>query len=148
MKNICTFIILIFININSAHSQLWGPKNFEECVLEKMKGQLQAMIHTARQACKISFPPPPTRQTIYLDAGDWVWEQNPANKITIKVNNLPKGTKLEKADAIFFDECEGKQTNPAYQSTAERARFSDQFEFTVPFRTFRCARVTFTGMAP
>ena len=134
--------------LNSANAQLWGPKNYEECVLDKMKGQHQSLLNTARDACKIAFPPPPSRQTIYIDKEDWTWEQNPGNKIIIKVKKLPKGIQLEKADAIFFDECEGKQTNPAYQATAERAMFSDRFEFIVPHRTFRCARVTFTGMAP
>ena len=148
MKKILIVISTAICISNTAHAQLWGPKNYEECVLDKMKGQHQSLLYTAREACRIAFPPPPTRQIIYLENEDWTWEQNPTNKITIKVNKLPKGVKLEKANAIFYDDCEGKQTNPAFQATAERAMFSDRFEFTVPYRTFKCARVTFTGMAP
>ena len=34
----------------------FGPSNYEECVLEKMKGQLPYMVKTARDACRLKFP--------------------------------------------------------------------------------------------
>lgn len=34
----------------------FGPDNYEDCVLEKMKGQDRAMIYTARKACEKQFP--------------------------------------------------------------------------------------------
>lgn len=33
-----------------------GPDNYEDCVLEKMKGQTKEMIWTARTACEKQFP--------------------------------------------------------------------------------------------
>jgi len=34
----------------------FGPDNYEDCVLEKMKGQDKVMIATARKACEKRFP--------------------------------------------------------------------------------------------
>lgn len=141
------FFSLYFIS-GSANAQFWGPKNYEECVLEKMKGQHQSLLPTARQACRNEFPPPLKRQKIQLNNEDWEWEQKPKDKIVINVINLPQHVKLEKAEAIFLDTCGEKLTKPAFQATAEKATFSNKFEFRVPPRQFECARVTFTGMAP
>jgi hypothetical protein len=40
----------------SAFAGWFGPDNYEDCVLEKMKGQNKAMISTARKACEKQFP--------------------------------------------------------------------------------------------
>lgn len=141
------FSIINIIFLLPAKAGIFGPANYEECMLEKMKGQERSMYSIASSYCREKFPPEPTRKVIDLEIEDWTWEQNPGNKITVTVKKLPKGAKLEKADAIFYDECEGKQSNPAFQASAEKSTFGNKFEFTVPFRTFRCARVTFIGLA-
>ncbi|WP_285390872.1 hypothetical protein [Marinobacter azerbaijanicus] len=39
-----------------AHGGWFGPDNYEECVLEKMKGQTKEMMWTAQTACEKEFP--------------------------------------------------------------------------------------------
>ncbi len=34
----------------------FGPNNYDDCVLEKMKGQDKSMLYTARKACEKEFP--------------------------------------------------------------------------------------------
>lgn len=41
----------------TALAGMFGPDNYEECVLEKMKGQEKHMLPTARGACTKKFPP-------------------------------------------------------------------------------------------
>lgn len=56
-KNPKTYIFLLFYVISSQSSAGWfGPDNYEECVLEKMKGQNTLMIFAARGACEKMFP--------------------------------------------------------------------------------------------
>ncbi len=49
--------LFIFFNIlNTAHAGIFGPDNYEECVLDKMKGQAKNLIYVARKACEKKFP--------------------------------------------------------------------------------------------
>lgn len=41
-----------------AYAGWFGPSNYEECVLNKMKGQKADIEDTARDACRIKFPCP------------------------------------------------------------------------------------------
>ncbi len=42
----------------SANAGWFGPGNYHECVLEKMKGQSPYMLETAQSACELEFPCP------------------------------------------------------------------------------------------
>lgn len=48
--------LIIFLMPTMASASFFGPKNYEECVLENMKGQVKTMISTARKACEKRFP--------------------------------------------------------------------------------------------
>ena len=53
----------------SANAGWFDPSNYEECVLENMKGQGRYMFPTAREACLLKFPDPeakPTKQEVVL----------------------------------------------------------------------------------
>ena len=54
MKFAITLLVLLMPSMASAG--FFGPDNYEECVLDKMKGQSKTMIHTARKACERKFP--------------------------------------------------------------------------------------------
>lgn len=144
-------ILLIFIALlvhSTSFAGIFGPSSFEECVLEKMKGQQQSMLRWAQDACLKKFPPEPVENFISIDNGDWTWSQQ-GGTITVSVIRRPKGTKLVRAEAIFYEKCEGQQTYPGVQATAEKSMFSDTFEFAVnKNRNFGCARVNFIGIAP
>lgn len=47
--------LVLLIVSGSVSSGVFGPSNFEECVLDKMKGQLPAMRPTASKACERDF---------------------------------------------------------------------------------------------
>lgn len=61
-------------------ADIFGPDNYEECVLEKMKGQNKSMIHTARKACEKKFPYEKTLE-FYGDKIEisWYSDQNSLN---------------------------------------------------------------------
>jgi hypothetical protein len=52
---LCSLAGLAYAN-RSANAGWFGSGNYEECVLEKMKGQLPYMVKTARDACRLKFP--------------------------------------------------------------------------------------------
>jgi hypothetical protein len=56
MIRIILFICFSFGFINPSYSGWFGPDNYDDCVLEKMKGQAMKMIHTAHDACWPKFP--------------------------------------------------------------------------------------------
>lgn len=55
MRHFCVLLLLLFCS-TSAQSGWLGPDNYEECVLEKMKGQDRSMRSTAQKACRKKFP--------------------------------------------------------------------------------------------
>ena len=51
------FLLLGFIFVPMVGLAGWfDPDNYEDCVLEKMKGQDRGLISTARKACRYQFP--------------------------------------------------------------------------------------------
>ena len=52
------FGVLIAITVTPvlAEAGWFGPDNYEECVLDKMKGQDRGMLPTAEKACEKQFP--------------------------------------------------------------------------------------------
>jgi hypothetical protein len=55
MKNLTIAVTSIFY-LSSAWCGLFGPSSYDECVLDKMKGQLASMRLHAENVCEISFP--------------------------------------------------------------------------------------------
>jgi hypothetical protein len=50
-----SFLVLCFLTTN-AFAALFGPSNYDECILDKMKGQSSSLLTQAKNACEISFP--------------------------------------------------------------------------------------------
>ncbi len=51
-----TIIAIFFITMSNAWGGFFGPSNFDECMLDKMKGQLSSMRSSAINTCEIAFP--------------------------------------------------------------------------------------------
>ena len=56
-KNILLLITIIAILPSEGFAGLFGPENYDECMLEKMKGQDIRMYDRAKNACEKLFPP-------------------------------------------------------------------------------------------
>ncbi|MGV0982683.1 MAG: hypothetical protein ACOYB0_10015 [Polynucleobacter sp.] len=144
------FAILIPIIFFSANvfAGLFGPSNYEECVLDRMKGQDRWLLSTAREACLIKFPPPPTEQVVELSNSDWSWKKTDANTLTIEVHSLPKNVKLTSVNvALFANVCGEKPVLPGVNFLADKSSFSNKFIVKVDagVNKFHCANVTFLG---
>lgn len=55
VKQLAVLLLLIFLSCG-ASADWFGPDNYEECVLDKMKGQPKEMMWTAQTACEKKFP--------------------------------------------------------------------------------------------
>lgn len=53
----------------SVNAGWFGPSNYQECVLGKMKGQAGDMLPTAQSACNLQFPCPDKYHKDEYDAG-------------------------------------------------------------------------------
>lgn len=54
MRIFLSAAILLFATYSQAG--IFGPDNYEECVLDKMKGQAKSLIPIAKKACEKKFP--------------------------------------------------------------------------------------------
>ncbi len=56
----CSLTCLGYANM-SAHAGWFGPSNYQECLLEEMRGQSPYMLPSAAAVCNRKFPPPPPK---------------------------------------------------------------------------------------
>lgn len=102
MKNLTIAVTSIFY-LSSAWCGLFGPSNYDECVLDKMKGQLVSMRLHAENACEISFP----KEKI-LDTNIWSGYAKEPNFSDIKYEY--KKTSNQHIDIIMANESNYKVT--------------------------------------
>ena len=67
-----------------AHAGLFGPDNYEECMLDKMKGQNSSMYTTAHKACAKIFKL--EQEVFYPIKKEWVYN---SGSITITIIENP-----------------------------------------------------------
>lgn len=51
-------LIMSLAIMNSATAGWFGPDNYEECVVDKMKGQDKSMLKMVEKACAVKYPKP------------------------------------------------------------------------------------------
>ncbi len=118
-----TLFLAIFILNASQDASAWtfGPKNYEDCVLAKMKGQDRSMAYIATQSCEKQFPYP---KEIYLNASDteFSWWSD-ANSLYIRITKNRGDYNILRASFEFRSQtCDGKDLGTGNT-------FSSQFEF-------------------
>ena len=123
---VCFFLILI---PTDTHAWLFGPDNFEECLLEIMKGQDKSMLITAKKACEKKFPFEKKlsgyiniieinwhmdEEYIYLDIlenhGDYVITKYGANFSTKSCDEIVSYSDYSKTMIFYFDKPNQKKT--------------------------------------
>ena len=137
--------ILFFASVNVS-AGIFGASNYEECVLDKMKGQVSQLMFTAQNACRQAFPLPP--QEIRLDSEKikYSWCKTEAKEITYCLEQVPKNIKVTKIEAILFKQkCEDIQTDAGLLVEGEKTLFKDEFKFKTNGKKYLCARAYFYG---
>ena len=145
--NLRIFVALLLTLIaHPASAQLFGPKNYEECMLEKMKGQAPNMTSIARVACLRTFP-----QEVELSEHEATstWCETSDNSISACVV-LKDGYKITKATGSFMRAACGSGEIGFFSSdenaTATPPMFGSTYKFLLKdARSYKCARVTFYG---
>ena len=82
------FVLTTFLlATGTSYAGVFGASNYEECVLDKMKGQDRSMIYTARAACAKAFP-----QEELIDKGlvDGEWCKSNGNEQKYCITKVPK----------------------------------------------------------
>lgn len=140
-------ILLAWLPFNLA-AQLFGPKNFEECVLDKMKGQSPNMIGIARAACYKQFP---SERLLTEDEAQSTWCETTYDSISACVK-LKDGAKITKAMANFSRaSCESANLTDNMFSGDQMAEakipfFGSTFKFELKNASqYKCARFLFYG---
>jgi hypothetical protein len=132
-----------------SYAQWWrfGPKNFDECVLEKMKGQAPGMIHYARKACREQFPE--EEQEEELKRGEdyeVTWCGKTANTISGCLTLKGKYKVLRGVVFLSKQECNDPHGEFWVKATAEPPMFGSTYKFTVAeASSFKCAMFEFFG---
>lgn len=139
------FVLTTFLlATGTSYAGVFGASNYEECVLDKMKGQDRSMIYTARAACAKAFP-----QEELIDKGlvDGEWCKSNGDEQKYCITKVPKNYTLTSATALFFTEdCDAKQAKPGVEAEAKKDFFGNSFTFKTPYASYKCARFSIFGL--
>jgi hypothetical protein len=98
---------MVFARPVVSYAGWFGPDNFEECMLEKMKGQNSSMEFTAHKACAKLFKL--EEEVYFLNDIKKTWGYE-AGSITITITENPSNYYLTKGLFSFAPkDCEGAQ---------------------------------------
>lgn len=144
---VVAYVCVAIFASSHASAQLFGPKNLEECILEKMKGQAPNMASVARAACLKSFP-----QEVFL--GDQqvtsTWCDGTDDTISACATVKPE-YKVTRVEAFFFtrakcDAPDGNLGQPDFEVSTTPPLFGSTYKFSViNARLYKCARFNFYG---
>ena len=56
MKHTSVLFLISILLTSHAQAAFWGPDNYEDCVLEKMRGQDNSLLSMAKKSCEREFP--------------------------------------------------------------------------------------------
>ena len=136
-------LMLGFFYVSETSAGLLGPSNYEECVLEKMKGQAPGLIGMARAACLKAFP---EEVVIDHDRVKYTWCKADVNSVAVCIDQLPDNVTITKIEGLFFEDiCEAKQSKAGVKAIATKPWYGATFRFELPPAKRGCAYFTFYG---
>lgn len=136
----------VALGVSDAIAQIFGPKNLEECILDKMKGQAPSMVGIARTACLKLFP-----SEILLTEQQVTFAVCDDSDVAISICAVAKsGYEISRVDATFArakcDDLNSNLSQPDLEISAMRPRFGSTYKFSVKdARLYQCARFRFYG---
>ncbi len=145
-------VLSLFLALSAGPSHAWNPfgsANYEECVVDKMKGQDRSMTWRVQDACEIKFPYEHEVDLRDADNFRWTWELRPNNQVALLLATNETVYAITRAKLLLFEgEC---NTTPAPNAKSAHAdlvapRFGS--EFVAPLSspgTYRCAVAKFWG---
>ena len=140
------FALMIFAQ-SSAYAGLFGAASYEECVLDKMKGQAAGMIGMAKDACRKEFPIEP--ETVLLDKNlvKYTWCEQSQTKQTVCISEQESNVKITRVEALLFtDKCELKQRKSGIEVVGKKSILRNEYYFETPPDNYGgCAVFTFYG---
>lgn len=149
---IVSCIVLLLLVIGSTPSYGWspfGPSNYQECVVEKMKGQDRSIIWRVEDACEIAFPyetEVSVKDENYLS---WAWELRGSSRVALLITKNETVYKITRAKLLFFEgECNAVPTQNAKTAHADLVAPTFGSEFVAPVSSpgaYRCAAAKFWG---
>lgn len=134
----------------NTYAGLFGPSNYEDCVLDKMKGQAPNLVSLVVQACKRQFP---TEETLIVGEnykkGQLVskWSETTSDTISFNVERNDTAYKLTRAEAQFWKlGCDQTRGEADIEVSAEAPLFGSTFKFQMANASqYKCGSPTFYG---
>jgi hypothetical protein len=148
IKIACTFVLMFSSSVAHAWNP-FGPSNYEECVVEKMKGQDRAMINRVHDACELRFPH--ERELGLMTEPDfrWTWGMQPDGKVSFRIITNETKYDITRAQLLLFESNCGSSTqfleSPAIADFRTPRVGSISVSPVSKAGDFRCAQTRFWG---
>jgi hypothetical protein len=158
---LCAASLWVICGTQSASAGWFGPSNYEECVLDKMRGEAAYMLPTAEAACREKFPAAPEPilpQLVQFDHQliKYSEKKMPDNgDFAIYIEDKPRGYNIQSIKGVFvnrspcdlnFDDVNGDDTS--YGSAifwSKKVGDQDLFRFPINGTQFICMFFVYYG---
>lgn len=146
MKAIAIGLAIGLFYVQVAFAGIFESSNYEECVLDKMKGQALGLMGMASAACLKAFP-----REVVIDQSrvKFTWCKSEYNSAAVCIDQMPTNVKITRVEGFFFeDACDAKQeSNAGVAAIAEKPWYGTTYKFELPeANKMRCANFTFYGI--
>lgn len=137
-------IFVLGLYSTASFANIFGPKNYEACVLEQMKGQDASLLSTARRYCYRKFP---DEQQIPNDLLKWEWCESNNFKQKLCLKNMPKDIEITKVIGEFTTvDCDlWDRSTQTEKVEGTKSRFSNNISFKTPSANYKCSKFIFFG---
>lgn len=130
--------------VQVAFAGLLGPSNFEECVLDKMKGQAPGLMGMANAACLKAFP-----KEVAIDHSrvNYRWCESGYQSVAVCIDQMPTNVTITRVEGLFFeDNCDVTQSKAGVTAIAVKPWYGTTYRFELPAAKRGCAFFTFYGI--
>ena len=140
MRMFLSAALLLFAT--NSQAGIFGPDNYEECVLDKMKGQAKSLIFIARKACEKKFPYEKNLGS-YFNEYEFSWVPHNDNAIYFSIDKNYGEYRVTRARVIFSSNlCEDNTSLPDdHMKIVELSEKQDAIISDNSAKHYKCARV-------
>ena len=145
------FIAIALLSGNT-YAGIFGSSNYEECVVDKMKGQPANMVGLVANACRKQFP----AEEMLVEGQNFKkgqlvdkWSVTAADTISVTVDRNDTAYKLTRVDGRFWKLVCDKQVGnpePDIEVSAEAPLFGSTFKFQIDNAVqYKCGSISIFG---
>ena len=102
LQSLCSILLVVLPSVAAAG--VFGSSNYEDCIVDRMKGQDRSMRGAVEDSCELAFPREIELNFSNLrDFLDWTWKQPDAGSVEVELTRNKLAYKVIRIEVLLFE---------------------------------------------